>query len=136
MTTVQRVEAISDSMLYVTLTGCQCNIIILNAHASTKDKSDDMKDSFYEELDLAFYQFPKYCIKTFLGNFNTKVGRNIFKSTTGHKSLHKIHNDNGVRIVNFATTKNLSGVQCPRIATFKNTFQLLMGKCTIRFIMS
>jgi hypothetical protein len=32
----------------------------------------------------------------------------IFKPTIGKESLHEIINDNGVRIVNFATTKNLT----------------------------
>ena len=43
-----------------------------------------------------------------LGDFNAKVGReNIFKPTTGQESLHRDSNDNGVRPVNFATSKNL-----------------------------
>jgi hypothetical protein len=43
-----------------------------------------------------------------LGDFNAKVGReNIFKPTTGHESLHQDSNDNGVKLVNFATSKNL-----------------------------
>ena len=43
-----------------------------------------------------------------LGDFNAKVGReNIFKSTIGNESLHQDSNDNGVRIVNFATSQNL-----------------------------
>ena len=32
---------------------------------------------------------------------------NIFKLTIGNESLHQDRNDNGVRIVNFATSKNL-----------------------------
>jgi len=32
---------------------------------------------------------------------------NIFKPTTVYKRLHQDSNDNGVRIVNFATSKNL-----------------------------
>jgi hypothetical protein len=37
-----------------------------------------MKDSFYEELELVFDKFPKYCMKVLLGDF--KVGReDIFK---------------------------------------------------------
>jgi len=36
------------------------------------------------------------------------VGREIiFKPTIGQESLHKDSNDNGVRLVNFATLKNL-----------------------------
>jgi endonuclease/exonuclease/phosphatase family metal-dependent hydrolase len=43
-----------------------------------------------------------------LGDFNAKVGReDIFKPTIGNESSHKISNDNGVRVVNFATSKNL-----------------------------
>jgi hypothetical protein len=32
------------------LRGCWCNIIVLNVHVTCEDKSDDVKDSFYEEL--------------------------------------------------------------------------------------
>ena len=43
-------------------------------------------------------------MKNLLGDFNAKVRReNIFKPTIGNESLHKVSNDNGVRIVNFAT---------------------------------
>jgi hypothetical protein len=47
--------------------------------------------------------------KFLLGNFNAKAGReDIFKPTIGNESLHEIRNDNGVRLVNFATFKNLT----------------------------
>jgi len=47
-------------------------------------------------------------MKILLGDFNAKVGReNIFKPTIGQESLHQDSNDNGVRLVNFATSKNL-----------------------------
>jgi hypothetical protein len=42
-------------------------------------------------------------------HFNAKVGReDIFKTTIGNESLHEISNDNGVRVVNFATSKYLT----------------------------
>ena len=47
-------------------------------------------------------------MKIILGDFNAKVGReNIFKPTIGNECLHKASNVNGVRIVNFPTSKNL-----------------------------
>ena len=77
-------------------------------HATSKDKSDDSKDSFYEELEQVFDHFPRYHMKILLGDFNAKVGReNIFKPTIGNESLHQDSNDNGVRIVNFGISKNL-----------------------------
>jgi hypothetical protein len=43
-----------------------------------------------------------------IGDLNAKVGKeDIFKPKTGNKSLHEISNHNGVRAVNFATSKNL-----------------------------
>jgi len=55
------------------------------------------------ELEQVFYHFPKYHMKILL-DFNAKVGReNIFKPTISNESLHLVSNDNGVRIVNFAT---------------------------------
>jgi hypothetical protein len=45
--------------------------------------------------------------KIVLGDFSAKADReDIFKSTTGNESLHEISNDNGVRVINFATSKN------------------------------
>jgi hypothetical protein len=40
------------------------------------------------------------------GDFSATVGRQgIFKPTIGNESLHEISNDNGVRLVNFVTSK-------------------------------
>jgi hypothetical protein len=77
-------------------------------HAPCEDKSDDVKDSFYEELARVFDQVPRYGMTILLGDFNAKVGReDIFKPTIGNESSREISNDNGVRVVNFATSKNL-----------------------------
>jgi len=77
-------------------------------HAQSEEKRDDSKDSFLWGFKEGFDHFPKYHIKILLGDFNAKVEReNIFKPTTGNESLHQDRNDNGVKIVNFATSKNL-----------------------------
>ena len=48
---VKKVEFISDRVSYITLKGRWCDIIVLNVHAPTEDKDDDIKDSFYEEIE-------------------------------------------------------------------------------------
>jgi hypothetical protein len=41
--------------------------------------------------------------------FIVKLGREgTFKPKTGNETLHEISSDNGARVVNFATSKNLS----------------------------
>jgi ATP-dependent exoDNAse (exonuclease V) alpha subunit len=82
--------------------------VVLNVHVPTEDKIDEVKDSFYEELERTFNKFPKYHMKILLGDLNAKVGReDIFKPTIGNESLQESSNDNGIRVVNFATSKNL-----------------------------
>jgi len=84
--------------------GRWCNIIALNVHAPSEEKSDDSKGSSYEESEQISNHFPNHYMKIMLGDFNAKVGReNIFNLTTGNKSLHQVSNDSGVRIVNLAT---------------------------------
>jgi hypothetical protein len=43
---VKSVEFVSDRMSYIILKGRWCEIIVLNVHAQTEDKIDDMKGSF------------------------------------------------------------------------------------------
>jgi hypothetical protein len=45
MSAVNRVEFVSDRMSYIILRSCWCHIIVLNVHAPTEDKTDDVKDS-------------------------------------------------------------------------------------------
>jgi hypothetical protein len=51
---VMGVKFVSARMLYIILRGRWCDILLLNVHASTEDKMDDVKDSFYEELKHIF----------------------------------------------------------------------------------
>jgi hypothetical protein len=105
---VKRVEFVSDRVSYIILRGRWCHVIVLNVNAPTEDKTDEVKDSFYEELECVFDKFPKYHMKILLGDFNAKVGReDIFKLTVENESLHEISNDNGVRLVDFATSKSI-----------------------------
>jgi hypothetical protein len=68
-----------------------------------------VKDSFYEELEHVFDKLSKHHMTILLGDFSAKVGReDIFKPTIGNESLHETSNNNGVRIVDFATSKNLT----------------------------
>ena len=102
VTAVKKVEFISDRMSYIVLRGRRCDIIELNVKVPSEEKSDDTKDSFYEELDQGFLSPYENSIR----KFNAKVRReNIFKPTIGNENLHQDSNDNAVRIVNFATSK-------------------------------
>ena len=54
---VKRLEFVSDRMSYIVLRRCWFNIIVLNVHAPSEEKSDYSKESFYEELEHFFITF-------------------------------------------------------------------------------
>jgi exonuclease III len=91
MSAVKRVEFVSDRMSYIILRGRWCHIIVLNVHAPTENKTDDVKVSVYEELERMFDKFRKYHMIILLGDFNTKVCKvDIFKLTLGMKVYTKL----------------------------------------------
>jgi hypothetical protein len=53
-----------------------------------EDNSNDVKDSFYEELGHVFDQFPTYNMKILLGDFNAKVGGKIFSNQQSGMRVH------------------------------------------------
>ena len=44
---VKRVEFVGDRISYIVLRDCWCNIIVLNEHAPSEEKSDESKDNFF-----------------------------------------------------------------------------------------
>jgi hypothetical protein len=56
-----------------------------------------------------YFPNDKFFMKMLTGNFNAEVGReDIFKPKIVNDTLYEINYDNGVRVVNFATSKNLT----------------------------
>jgi hypothetical protein len=94
-----------------------------------------VKDSLYEELERVFDKFSKYHTKILLGDITAKVGReDISKPTIENESLHEISNNNGVRLVNFATSKNLrvKPTMFPHRNIHKYTWTSAAGKTHIQ----
>jgi hypothetical protein len=91
--------------------------------------------SFYKELELVDDKFPKYHMKTMLGDFLVKLCKeDVFKPTTAIESIHKVSNDNGVRVINFAYLKiSQPKVRYSNIVTVINLLGLiLLEEPTIR----
>jgi hypothetical protein len=68
-------------------------------------------------------------MKILLRDFNVNVSReDTFKPTVANESLHEISDDNGVRVANFATPKNLTikSIMFPQRNIHKVFFLLLL----------
>jgi hypothetical protein len=64
-------------------------------------------------------------MKIFNGDFNATQGtEDIFNPTVGNESLHEASNVNRVRVVNYATSKNLiiKSTTFPHRDTYKHTW--------------
>jgi hypothetical protein len=66
----------------------QCNNIVLNVHAPNNEKSDDLKDRFYEELEDGFDHSPKQHIKFCQVISMQKWGERIFSNRQLRKRVH------------------------------------------------
>jgi len=87
ISTIKREAFISDRKSYKTLRHHWC-VIILNVNTPTRDKRDNIKDSFYEELQCVLHQLPKYNMRILLRDFNENIGTgDIFKPTVGNENL-------------------------------------------------
>jgi hypothetical protein len=96
----------------------------------TGERTDDVKDSFYEEMERVFDKIAKCNINIMLGDLNAQVGReDIFKPTIANKRLHEISNDNGIRIVSFTTSKtSVKNAMFPHHSIHKCTWTSLDRK--------
>ncbi|PNF28102.1 hypothetical protein B7P43_G12260 [Cryptotermes secundus] len=128
----QGVQFVSDRMSYIILRARWWDVIVLNVHAPTENKINDMRARFYEEPEHVLDKFPKYHMINLLGDFNAKMEwEDIFKPTIGNERLYEISNDIGV--VNFATPKNLifKSTMFPHRNIHKFTWKSPVGKINV-----
>ncbi|XP_067615689.1 craniofacial development protein 2-like, partial [Eurosta solidaginis] len=83
------------------------NISFICAQSPTEEKDDEVKDTFYEQLERTYERCPRHDIKLVLGEFNTRVGKDgVFGPTVGKFSLHN-ETSNGLRLIDFAGGRNM-----------------------------
>lgn len=82
---------------------------IIQAYAPTCDKSDDMIEEFYSDLEKAMCLTKKGEITIVLGDFNAKIGKNATKEISGHYGLGE-RNARGERLIQFCAEHHLSAV--------------------------
>ena len=75
---------------------------LINVHAPTNKKLEELKEEFYNLLEQNINQRANSDIKIILGDFNAKVGKeDIYKPTIGNECSHKETNYNGIKMIQF-----------------------------------
>ena len=78
---------------------------LINVHAPTNKKMEEIKEEFYNLLEQNINQISRSDIKIILGDFNADIGKeSIYKPTTGNESLHNESN-NGIKIISLRYLK-------------------------------
>jgi exonuclease III len=84
------------------------NLSVINCYAPHNEHADNEKEAFYDCLERAYKKCPRHDIKIVIGDLNARVGREeAFVPIIGRHSLHRESNDNGLRLINFATAHNM-----------------------------
>ncbi|PNF31855.1 hypothetical protein B7P43_G08920 [Cryptotermes secundus] len=84
------------------------NMTLMNVHAPTEEKEEEVKDYFYQQMEETYDSIPSNDIKVILGDLNAKIGKEKeYRGVIGTESLHDTTNHNGIKLIDFAESKNL-----------------------------
>ncbi|XP_053695389.1 craniofacial development protein 2-like [Sabethes cyaneus] len=85
------------------------NISTINVHSPHLRSTDDDKDEFYAQLESEYDRCPKHDTKIVIGDFNAQVGQEEeYKPVIGRFSAHQRTNEMGLRLIDFAASKNMA----------------------------
>ena len=101
-------QPISDRLAILTIKGI-IKTHIISIYAPTETSSDLTKNNFYNQLQHALDSIPQTEMIILAGDFNTHIGvdRNGWEAVMGRFG-HGDINDNGLRLLSFATSNNLT----------------------------
>ncbi|PNF35640.1 hypothetical protein B7P43_G18287 [Cryptotermes secundus] len=108
------------------------SVTLMNMHASTEEKEEEVKDYFSQQMEDTYDSIPSNDIKVILGDLNAKIGKEkefFFLGVIETESLHDTTNHNGIKLIDFAESKNLiiSSTYFPHKNIHKRTWAALDG---------
>ena len=101
-------KAISTRICTLRIKGKFYNYTIINVHAPKEVSTEEEKESFYDLLQKTYEECPSYDVKIVVGDMNAQEGKEeVYCPTIGKHSLHENTNDNGYRLIQFATLNHM-----------------------------
>jgi endonuclease/exonuclease/phosphatase family metal-dependent hydrolase len=84
------------------------NYSIFSAHSPTEENEASEEDNLYDMLEKEYEKCPKHDMKIILGDFNAIIGQEEnLKLVISMNSLHKVSNDNGIRLISYVASMDL-----------------------------
>jgi len=108
LSSVKVFSALNDRICYILIVGKVFDVIIINFYAPTKEKSEDIKKIFYEELESVYDTLPLHCAQMIISDMNAKVGKErIYRPVIGPDNLQEVSNENGTKLIHFVYSRIL-----------------------------
>ncbi|XP_048743177.2 craniofacial development protein 2-like [Ostrea edulis] len=126
-------EPINDRLIRARFNSKYCKLTIIQCYAPTNDAEEEIKDDFYEQLQMVVSKVPQHDMLLMMGDLNAKVGAD---NTDCERSMGKhgcgIRNDNGERLIDFCLNNNLviGGTIFPHKDIHKLTWKSPDGRTT------
>lgn len=123
-------EPVSERLIRVRLNSKFCKLTILQCYAPTNEVEEEVKEDWYEQLQMAVSQVPQHDV-LLTGNVNAKVGTNNFNNERelGRHGCGD-RNNNDERLDDFCMSNNLviGGTIFPHKNIHKLTWQSPDGR--------
>lgn len=101
-------DPVNERICKMRIKGKFRNVSLLSVHAPTEEKSDDEKESFYEDLERECNKIQNYDQLIILGDLNAKIGREEeLKTIAGKHTIHQSTSGNGWMLAEFAARNNM-----------------------------
>ena len=115
-----RFETCNEGICKLKIKSKYNTISLINVHASTLDKTDEIKKIFIKIYNLESIKVQTDDIVNTIGDLNTKFGKEgVYRNVTGKHTYNKETNENGEMLREFAFAHNM---------TIRSTIPILTNK--------
>ena len=101
-------KPVSSRLIKIRMREKHVNMTILQCYSSTNDKKDEIKDLFYEQLQVEVEITPRHDMLVFMSDLNSKVGSD---NTRNERVMEKhgcgLMNEFGAKLLEFCNKNNL-----------------------------
>jgi len=125
MPQIKQFIVVNERICYIRINMKHHDLVIICTYAPTETADEEIKNVFYDSLESTYDSLPNHYVKIIMGDLNAQiVQEEIYKHTIGKHSLHKRSNNNGLKLINFASSRgmSISSAQFPRKNIYKHTW--------------
>lgn len=103
-------KPVSDRIITARFYSKYIKTTIIQTYAPTNEADDEVKNTFYEELQKIYDETPKHDMIISIGDWNAKLGSQLVgeKGIVGKHVLQAERNDNGTRFVSSCEVNNMA----------------------------